>query len=69
MTGGFAILAYPNECGNSGIMSFLIGPDGTVYQKDLGERSANVGANINTYNPADGWTPVSAPIASASPRQ
>jgi hypothetical protein len=67
MTGGFAILAYPAEYRNSGIMSFLIGPDGTVYQKDLGERSANVGAGTTTYNPADGWTPVNVSIASASP--
>jgi hypothetical protein len=68
MTGGFAILAYPAEYRNSGIMSFLIGSDGTVYQKDLGERTVNVGANMNTYNPADGWTPVNASTASASPR-
>lgn len=68
MTGGFAILAYPAEYRNSGIMSFLIGPDGTVYQKDLGERSVNVGANIGAYNPANGWTPVDASMASAAPR-
>jgi hypothetical protein len=66
MTGGFAILAFPAEYRNSGLMSFLIGPDGTIYQKDLGERSVNVGANITAYNPADGWTPVNAPVASAS---
>jgi hypothetical protein len=68
MTGGFAILAYPAEYRNSGIMSFLIGPNGTVYQKDLGERSVNVGANMTAYNPADGWTPVNAAVASAGPR-
>ena len=68
MTDGFAILAYPAEYRNSGIMSFLIGADGTLYQKDLGERSVNVGANITAYNPADGWTPVNASVASASPR-
>jgi hypothetical protein len=67
LTGGFGILAYPAEYRNSGIMSFLIGPDGTVYQKDLGERSVNLGANLSAYNPADGWTPVHASIASASP--
>jgi hypothetical protein len=68
MTGGFAILAFPAEYRNSGIMSFLIGPNGTVYQKDLGERSVNLGANIRAYNPADGWTPVNASVASASPK-
>lgn len=64
MTSGFVILAYRTEYRDSAIMSFLIGPDGTVYQKDLGERTAN----LTTYNPADGWTPVNASIASAWPR-
>ena len=36
MTGGFAMLAYPAEYRNSGIMTFIVGKDGVVYQKDLG---------------------------------
>ncbi len=36
MTGGFALLAYPVEYRNSGIMTFIVGKDGVVYQKDLG---------------------------------
>ena len=31
MTGGFAILAYPAEYRNSGVMSFLISRDGVVF--------------------------------------
>jgi hypothetical protein len=69
MTGGFAILAYPTEYRSSGVMSFLIGRDGTVYQKDLGERTADMGANMTIYNPRDGWTPVGASIARALPRR
>ena len=42
MTGGFAILAYPVEYRNSGIMTFMIGKDGTVYQKDLGEKTTEL---------------------------
>jgi hypothetical protein len=68
MTDGFAILAYPAEYRNSGIMSFLIGTDRGGLPKDLGERSVNAGANITAYNPADGWTPVHASVAGASPR-
>ena len=41
MTGGFAILAYPAEYRNSGIMTFVVGKDGVVYQKDLGEKTVN----------------------------
>ncbi len=44
MTGGFAALVYPAEYRNSGIMTFIIGKDGVVYQKDLGEGSTAVSA-------------------------
>jgi hypothetical protein len=37
MTGGFAILAYPAEYGNSGVMSFLINQDGVVFEKISGK--------------------------------
>jgi hypothetical protein len=53
---GFTILAYPAEYGDSGIMTFVIGPDGVVYQKDLGDQTDNA-ASMTEYNPADGWEP------------
>ena len=40
--GDFAILAYPAEYRNSGIMTFIVGRDGAVYQKDLGEKTGDV---------------------------
>jgi hypothetical protein len=66
MTGGFAILAYPTDYRNSGIMSFLVGEDGTLYQKDLGEHTTEAAAAITDYNPADGWAPLNTPAPSAS---
>jgi len=42
MTGGFAILAWPVEYRNSGIASFLIGQNGALYQKDLGDDTASL---------------------------
>jgi hypothetical protein len=57
MTGGFAILAYPAEYRNSGIMTFLVGKDGVVYQKDLGEKTGEIAQSLGAYNPSDGWTP------------
>jgi hypothetical protein len=63
MTRGFAILAYPVEYKNSGLMSFVIGPDGVVYQKDLGEQTGNLAAAMADYNPGDGWSPVTQPSA------
>lgn len=58
MTSGFGILAYPAQYRNSGIMTFIIGKDGTVYQKDLGEKTSEVSAAMVEYNPGDGWNKV-----------
>jgi len=57
LTGGFAILAYPAEYRNSGIMTFIIGMEGVVYQKDLGVTTADTAATLAEYNPGDGWNP------------
>jgi hypothetical protein len=58
LTGGFAILAYPSEYRNSGIMTFLIGTDGVLYEKDLGEKTSEVAQSITEYDPGEGWHPV-----------
>ncbi len=46
MIGGFALLAFPAEYGNSGIMTFMVNQDGTVYQKDLGPKTADLARKI-----------------------
>jgi hypothetical protein len=58
MTRGFAILAYPAQYQASGIMTFLVGTDGMVYEKDLGPKTADIAAAMTEYNPGDGWKPV-----------
>ena len=58
MTGGFALVAYPAEYGSSGVMTFLVGPPGIVYQKNLGEKTSEAAATIKAYDPDDSWTPV-----------
>src|ERR1700735_2860615 len=37
MTAGFAFVAYPAEYRSSGVMTFIVGQDGVVYQRDLGK--------------------------------
>jgi hypothetical protein len=59
MIGGFAILAYPAEYGRSGVMSFMLNHSGTVYQKDLGPRTARIAARMGSFNPDNGWEKVS----------
>jgi hypothetical protein len=58
MTGGFAILAYPAEYRNSGVMTFIISRDGTVFQKDLGEKTSDIVKTMEEFNPDDTWSPV-----------
>lgn len=58
MTEGFAVLATPVDYGKSGFMSFMRGRDGVVYEKDLGENTAEVAASIKAYEPGDGWKAV-----------
>jgi len=58
MIGGFAVLAYPAQYGNSGIMSFIANYDGTVYQKDLGDKTAEVARAMKAYNPDSSWKEV-----------
>ncbi len=59
LTGGFAVVAYPAAYRTSGIMTFIVGKDGIVYQKDLGEKTDDIAAAMTEYNPGDGWKPVS----------
>ncbi|MGD0414888.1 MAG: DUF2950 domain-containing protein [Terriglobales bacterium] len=58
MTRGFAILAYPAEYGNSGVMSFLIDREGVVFEKNLGESTTDIAKAIAAFNPDDTWQPV-----------
>jgi len=57
LTRGFAFVAYPAEYRNSGVMTFIVGKDGTVYQKDMGSRTASIAAAMTEYNPDKSWQP------------
>jgi hypothetical protein len=54
---GFALLAWPAEYGQSGIMTFMVGREGVVFQKDLGASTAGVAKAITAYDPDSTWTP------------
>jgi hypothetical protein len=58
MIGGFALIAWPAEYGNSGITTFLINHDGVVYEKDLGSDTSKTAARTTTFNPDDTWKKV-----------
>lgn len=58
MTDGFALLAIPAEWDRSGRMSFLVGPDGVIYQRDLGPDTAGKARLITSFDPDWKWEPV-----------
>lgn len=52
---GFAIVAWPVSWGSSGIMTFLIGPDGRIFEKNLGPKTAELAPAIDKFNPDASW--------------
>ena len=63
MIGGFALIAWPAEYGNSGITTFLINHDGAVYEKDLGKNTSKIASRATTFNPDDTWKKVEVDMA------
>ncbi len=55
MIGGFALVAWPAEYGNSGVMTFLVNHTGTVYQKDLGDYTLKLMQRMNWFDPDQTW--------------
>jgi hypothetical protein len=58
MIGGFALVAYPAEYGNSGVMTFVVNHAGTVYQKDLGELTEIIAKRMKWFDPDQTWKKV-----------
>lgn len=56
MIGGFALVAWPAEYGNSGIMTFIVNQQGRIYQRDLGDQTAKTAEALKEYDPDSTWT-------------
>jgi hypothetical protein len=55
MLAGFALVAWPAEWGNSGIMTFIVNQNGVVYQKNFGARTSSVASSMTTFDPDSSW--------------
>jgi len=58
MTGGFALVAWPAVYDSTGVMTFIVGSDGVVREKDLGADSASAVPAMHDFNPDASWSPV-----------
>jgi hypothetical protein len=57
MIAGFALVAWPAEWGNSGVMTFIINQQGKIYEKNLGPKTPALARKMTTYDPGPGWKP------------
>jgi len=55
MIGGFAAVAYPAKYGVSGVMTFLVSHEGTVYEKNLGKNTSVEAKRMRRFNPDASW--------------
>jgi len=55
MIGGFALVAFPAQYANSGVMTFIVNHDGVVYQKDLGPKTAQLAEAMKRFDPDKTW--------------
>jgi len=57
MIAGFALVAWPAEWADTGVMTFVVNQQGKVYQKNLGSKTAKVAKGMTLYDPDETWTP------------
>jgi Protein of unknown function (DUF2950) len=58
MTRGFAVVAYPAQYADSGVMTFMVDQNGQLLQKDLGKATDQVASAMTEFNPDKTWTVV-----------
>lgn len=58
LSGGFALVAYPEAWDKSGIMTFIVNQDGKVYERNFGEKTSRAARRMKEFNPDDRWKPV-----------
>jgi len=62
---GFALVAYPAQYGNSGVMTFIVSQEGTIYQKNLGKNTTRIAEKLKIFDPDKTWKKV----VETSPKQ
>lgn len=66
MIAGYALIAWPVTYGETGMMTFVVNQNGSIYQKDLGPGTDKAAATITRFNPDRSWTLIDASGASVA---
>jgi hypothetical protein len=61
MLGGFGLVAWPARWGNSGVMTFVVNQDDTIYAKDLGPKTAEIAKAMTRFDPDGSWQKIGTP--------
>jgi len=56
MIAGFALIAFPADHGNSGVMTFICSHTGRIHQKNMGPDGDLIAGAAAAYNPDSSWT-------------
>ena len=67
MIAGYALIAYPDKWGSSGVMTFIVNQQGRIYQKNLGPATTRLAGAITEYDPDLTWKRVKEPASSGTP--
>ena len=55
MSGGFALVAWPAQYDATGVMTFIVNQDGTVWERDLGTQTDAIARKMTVYHPDKSW--------------
>jgi Protein of unknown function (DUF2950) len=55
MIAGYALIAYPDKYGSSGVMTFMVNQQGRVYEKNFGPDTLKIANGITEYDPDASW--------------
>jgi len=55
LSGGFALVAYPEHWDQSGIMTFIVNQDGKAFERNLGDKTSRIAGAMKEYNPDSQW--------------
>lgn len=58
MIAGFALVAWPAQWANTGVMTFIVNQQGKVYECDLGPKTGKIAAGMKEFDPDNRWKAV-----------
>jgi hypothetical protein len=58
MVAGHAAIAYPAAYGETGVMTFMVGENGRIWERDFGEATLDEAEAVDIFDPGAGWVPV-----------